>query len=330
MTPIFQILADGVDVTAKFNDRMIDLTVTDHEMGTADEVKIKVDDRDFAVTPPRKGALLSVSMGYVETGMALMGTFTVRGRKRHFDKSQGAVMEITGKSADLGKECKRPRTEDHEKTTLGGVVEKIAGRNGWGAKVSASLASLKVDYEAQSEESDIHLLTRLARELDAVCKVAKGTVLFLSRDDLPATRVLTRTDFIDCTVSDDDRAQHKKATAHWHDRANHKRVPESEDGDDPEGPEFMVRHTLYDKDRAKAAAKGKSSELGRKEKHLVGTLTGDQTIMAGMIAIVAIGADLYDGDYGLKTVTHHMVKAGGYTTKIDSHKGKKGKGGKGK
>jgi phage protein D len=312
---------------------MTDLVVTMHEGGSADEVKITVDDRDFAVTPPRKGAVLSVMMGYQETGLALMGTFTVRGRKRHFNKGGGAVLEITGKSADFARSAKKPRTEHHEKTTLGDLLKKVSGRNGWGLKVSGTFASLKVDYEAQSEESDIHLATRLARELDALCQIGNGKLLFLDRDELTSALTLTRTDFIDCSVSDDDRAAHSKSTAHWHDRANHKRVPESidmhPDGVD-DAPEFQQRHTHLDQARAKAAAKGKASEMDRKEKHLTGTLTGNTAIVAGLIATVAIGAELYDGEYGLKTVTHHMKKGGGYTTKIDSHKGKAKKGGKSK
>lgn len=339
MTPAFQILADGADITGKLNDRLVDLTVTLHEVGSADEVKIKLDDRDFAIDPPRKGAILTVLMGYASTmpaaaddmqGLALMGTFAVRSRKRHFDKSQGATLEIIGKSADFGKEAKRPRTEDHKDTTLGDVLRKIAGRHGWQTKISSRFDKLKVAYEAQGEESDIHLVTRLAMELDAVAPIANGKLLFLDRDELFSSIVLTKTDFIECTVSDDDRAKHSKATAHYHDQGKHERIPVTVAGDGSEGPEHMLRHTFHDADRAKAGAEGKSSQLGRMEKHLVGTLTGDNRIVAGLIVTLAFGVDLYDGEYGLKTVTHHMVKGAGYTTKIDSHKGKKGKGGKGK
>lgn len=330
MTPAFQILADGGDITGKLNDRLIDLTVTLHEMGSADEVKIKLDDRDFAIQPPPKGAVLTVLMGYAETGLALMGTFTVRSRKRHFNKGHGATLEIIGKSADFGKEAKRPRTEDHIDTTLGDVLRKVAGRNGWQVKVSPRFDKLKVAYEAQGEESDIHLVTRLARELDAVAPVANGKLLFLDRDELFSSIVLVKTDFIECTVEDDDRAKHNKCTAHYHDRAKHERVPVTVAGDGTEGPEHMLRHTFHDEDRAKAGAEGKSSQLGRMEKHLTGTLTGDNRVVAGLIVTLAFGVDLYDGEYGLKTVTHHMVKGAGYTTKIDSHKGKKGKGGKSK
>lgn len=330
MTPAFQILADGADITAKVNDRMTDLTVTLHEGGQADEVKIVLDDRDWAIQPPRKGAILAVSMGYAETGLALMGTFAVRSRKRHMDKGKGKTLTVIGKSADFGKEAKKPRTEAHEKTTLGGVLGKIAGRNGWGLRVSDTLSKLPVAYEAQSEESDIHLVTRLGRELDAVVQIANGKLVFLDRDELAVDIVLGPTDFIEVTVDDDDRATHNKSTAHWHDRGKHERVPETVAGDGTEGPEFSARHTHYDKDRAKAAAKGTSSRLARMEKRLSGTLTGDNRIVAGLIVGLAFGAELFDGEYGLKTVTHHMVKGGGYTTKIDSHKGKKGKGGKSK
>lgn len=336
MRPTFMITADGIDVTAGFNDRMTDLKVVDHDGMQSDEVSIILDDRDFALALPRKGALLAVHMGY-DGANALMGTFKVNRRKRHFKKGQGRVMEIGGKSADLRKEMKRPRTGAYKDKTYEQLVQEVAGRHGLGAKVSPSLAGLKYKWEPQSEESDLHLLTRIARDHDAICKVAGGMVIVLARDDLAmAALVLDETDFIECVVEDDDRAQHAKSTAHYHDRGKVRREPEtveydggdSADDNAGDGPEYMLRHTYPDQELARAAAKGRQSKLQREEKRLHGVMTGNPAIMAGLPVVIAWGVELYDGNYNLKTVTHHMTKSGGYTTTIDSGKGK-GKGGKG-
>jgi uncharacterized protein len=331
----YKIEADGVDVTAGFNDRMVDLTVTDHGGMQADEFKVRLDDRDFRLQPPRKGAVLKVWMDDNRGGgLALMGAFEVKGRKRQFKKREGRTMEIHGKSTDLRKSLKKPRTGAYQNTTYAGIADEIAARHGLTAKVSASIAGLKVDYEPQTEESDMHMASRLARDVDAICKVSNGMLIMRARDDLDMPPLMLRqTDFIDCSVTDDDRAQHSKTTAHHHNRGKARRDPETVENDEaadyPDAPEFMLRHTFPDKDRAQAAAKGKMRALQRQEKKLQGVMTGDTSIMAGLPAIIAWGVELYDGDYVFKTVVHHMTKQGAMTTTVDTDKGKKKKGGKG-
>lgn len=333
IAPLYQIFADGVDVTAGINDRMIKLKVTLHEGMQADEVTITVDDRDFAVKPPRKGAILRVLMGYDSiANLREMGLFKVTRRKRYFKKGQGRLLDITGRAADVREAMKQPRTGEFKDTTLAGMLGEVAGRYGVGLKISPKLGQLPIKWEPQSEESDLHLVSRLGRELDAIAKWAGGKLLFLARDELELELPLQITDYIDCSVDDDDRSSHGKATAHHHDQGKAERKPETYGTDDgSEGPEAMLRHTFAGPERAKAAAKGHMQRLERLQVNLKGVLTGDPDIQAGMVVTHAWGVEMYDGSFALKTVEHVMEKAGGYTTHIDSHKGKskKGKGGKG-
>ncbi|MEQ1713285.1 MAG: hypothetical protein ABL908_18065 [Hyphomicrobium sp.] len=260
MTPAFKILAGGIDVTGGINDRLIELVVVDHDGTKADEVTIILDDRDFALEVPRKGKLLGVWLGYLETGLVFMGQFKVNRVQRRFSKDQGAVMEITGKSADLKDKMKSQRTGQYVDKTLGGIVEEAAGRHGLTAQVSPKLANLKRTPEYQTEESDLHMLTRLAKDHDAIFKVNAGKMMFLARDEIELAAVtLTRGDFTECTVESDDRADHKKASAHYHDRGEAKRKMESDEGG--EGGEFTLRHPFATKELAEACAKAKKRQL---------------------------------------------------------------------
>jgi phage protein D len=58
LTPIYQILAGGVDVTGNLSPRMKRLTVRDADGVNSDEVTIELDDSDFSITPPPTGTLL--------------------------------------------------------------------------------------------------------------------------------------------------------------------------------------------------------------------------------------------------------------------------------
>lgn len=325
MTPIFQIMAGGIDVTGGINDRLVELTVVDHDGNKADEVTMLLDDRDFALAVPRKGTTLVVLLGYRETGLVSMGQFKVNRVQRKFGKQGGAALEVTGKSADLKKEMKSQRTGQYVGKTLDQIVKEAAGRHGLGAVVSPKLGKLKRTPEYQTEESDLHMLTRLAKDHDAIFKVAGGKVLFLSRDEITLPPViLSRGDFTECTVEADDRADHKKTNAHYHDRGKAKREKASEEGG--EGGEFTLRHPFATKELAEACAKAKKRQLERAGKTLNGKLPGRTDLMGGTPIITMIGAELYDGQWTCKTATHRFSKQSGYSTEIQCDNGEKGGG----
>ena len=142
MTPAFQVFAGGIDVTGGINDRLVELTVVDHDGTKADEVTIVLDDRDFALSVPRKGETLVVLLGYVETGLVSMGQFKVNRVQRRFVKASGAVMEVTGKSADLKKEMKSQRSGQFVDKKIEEIVKEVAGRHGLGAYLRSGEASV--------------------------------------------------------------------------------------------------------------------------------------------------------------------------------------------
>lgn len=55
MKPIFRIVADGADITALINDRLLLLRTLDKPGMESDEFELRIDDRDGAVSLPKKG-----------------------------------------------------------------------------------------------------------------------------------------------------------------------------------------------------------------------------------------------------------------------------------
>lgn len=326
MTPAFKIMVDGIDSTARVNDRLVSLTVVDNDGSKSDEFTLVIDDRDFALAVPRKGATVVIFLGYLETGLAMMGQFKVNRVQRRFDKGSGATMEVTGKSADLKEEMKSQRHGKYVDKTMQQIVSEVAGRHGMGAQVSPKLGQLKRTPEYQSEESDLHFLTRMAQDHDAVFKVANGQFLFLSRDEISGGAiVLAKGDFTECTVETDDRAEHKTARGHYYDRGEQKRKKVEQEGG--EGGQFTMRHTFQDEAVAKDCARAKKRQLERQAKTLSGTGPGNTAIMAGLMLQTVIGAELYDGTWRIKTATHTYTKSAGYSTALEA--GTEDKGGSG-
>jgi uncharacterized protein len=318
LTPLYRITLGGLDITSNFEARMKSLKVRDADGVNADEVTIALDDSEFAIEPPETGAVIAVSMGYAETGLDLMGLFTVTRVQRRFDKQAGAEMEITGRSADLKKAMKQQRTGAYAQKTVKDMVGEIAGRHGLGAAVSRKLGAVTYQWLGQTEESDLHLLTRLAQDHDAIAKVAGGKVVLMGRDEvsLPAV-TLNLTDFIECEVETDDRAEHGKTTGHSHHRGQAKREAQTATGAG-EGPEFTLRHLFPTPADAKAAAEGKQRALDRLKKTLRGKVSGNTGIMAGAPLILNGIAPLYDGRYTLTSVEHEFEKGAGYITGIEA------------
>ena len=64
MTPTFRVVADGSDITALINDRLLLLRTTDKPGMESDDFELRIDDRDGAVSLPGRGASIEVFLGY--------------------------------------------------------------------------------------------------------------------------------------------------------------------------------------------------------------------------------------------------------------------------
>src|SRR5690606_22706539 len=131
---------------------------------------------------------------------------------------------ITGRSADLREDFKSQKTRHFEDTTLGEVFGKIAGDHGLAPAIDPALASRRIAYVAQTEESDIHFMTRLARRFDALAKPANGRLVVVRHGDgrsgtgaLLGAISLRPGDVTSVRASLADRPRHGTVEADWYD-----------------------------------------------------------------------------------------------------------------
>ena len=92
-------------------------------------------------------------------------------------------------------------------------MDAIARRNNLTPRVDATLAAIKVAHIDQTNESDLHFLTRLARQHDAVCTVKKGRLVFLP---VNGTRSSTGEELAAITLTRAAGDQHRYHTADRH------------------------------------------------------------------------------------------------------------------
>ena len=196
--PLYRVEVDGTDITPVLNGRLIDLSITDNRGFEADQVEVQIDDTDGRVDLPAKGVNLRVWIGWAHLGMIYKGSYTVDEIEH-----SGApdVLSVRARSADLRTGLTTQRERSWHDLTLGGIVTTLASENGLEAAIDGTLAAQPIAHIDQTNESAVNLLTRLARQFDAIATVKDGKLIFIpaaggrsaSGQALPAA-LITRAD----------------------------------------------------------------------------------------------------------------------------------------
>lgn len=319
MQPDFQIAADGKDITALLRDRLISIRITDKAGLDSDELEVSIDDRDGAVSLPRRGATLDVSLGYREQGLTRIGRYRID-EVESSGPPQAIVMR--GRPSDMAGGLKTARKHAWEGVTLEQVVKDVAARNKLKPVCTVKASIPRLD---QLNESDLHFITRVARQYDATAAVKGGQLIVMPRGGqtksasgktLP-TIVLKRSDIKSWRYTASDRDASGGVAVKHHDKKSGKTstviVP---DKDNPSAPVRVARHPVPAKGRAAAAAKGALDRANRATIQLTLTLAGRADIVAERQVRAGGIKDGVDGLYPVESVTQDFTTSG-WSTSIE-------------
>ncbi len=318
MTPDFRILADSQDITDRIRDRLLSLRITDEAGVKSDTVEIALDDRDALLIWPRHGAELEVSLGYRQTGLVRLGLYVVD-EVEHSGPPN--TLTIRAKASDMRESLKAPRTRVWDNITLADLVATIAAEHGLKPKVSNALAPVAIAHLDQTEESDLHLLTRLARESGAVAKPVAGNLVFVTRGEAKSatgkempTIEVSPSQVIQHRMTQADRGKYEAVVTHWHDLLAAERVPVRVG----EGkPVYTLRHTYPDARQATRAARSKLDALQRGTGTLSLTLVGNTELMAeGKLRLKGF-RDGVDGEWLIQRA-EHQLDSQGFITRVEA------------
>lgn len=326
MRPLFRIVANGSDITAKIQDRLLELKLHDEAGLGSDTAEIRLDHRDHAIRIPAKGATLKIAIGYAESGLVEKGLFTV-------DEVQISGpphrLMIKAKAADMRKSLKEPRSASYDDITVGDLVKTLAARNDLKPRCSADLADIGLGHVDQTEESDLHLLTRLAGQHGATAKPANGCLLFVpageaksaSGQALSAVHVDLVADGGSYDATFADRKDYGAVTARWRDQSGNRDVEETiaAEAAEPDAPSYTLRNTYPDAEAARAAAKAKLAALGRGTATLsLDSIIGKPTACAEAPLTVANAHPEIAAITWRITSADHSLTNSGLTTRIEA------------
>jgi phage protein D len=134
-------------------------------------------------------------------------------------------------------------------------------------KISSVLSDILFTHLDQTEESNLHLLTRLAEQHNGVAKVTNDLLIVAKALEAKAMSgaslssiIINKVQVSDYRASLTDRDAYASVTATWHDKKTAKlyTVQTSKDK-----PVFIIRHTYESKESAVRAAKNKMESLNR-------------------------------------------------------------------
>ncbi|WP_121120071.1 contractile injection system protein, VgrG/Pvc8 family [Croceibacterium ferulae] len=322
--PDWRVTLDGVDLTDRIRPRLVSLSLSEKRGDEADQLDIVLSDADGQLAIPPEGAVLRVHLGWrqgsdVIPGLIDKGAFKVDDVTHSGPPDQIA---IKARAVDFTSDIRNRRSHSWRRTTLGAVLQAVAGRNGLTARVAADLGAISLPAVHQSRESDIAFLRRLGREHDAVATIKAGTLIFArtgagrttSGQSLP-TIALTRRSGDGHNWQRQKREEQKGVTATWQDRRAAKRQAVTVGAAD--GAK-RLRRVYPDEASARRAAEAERARLARAPATLDMQLTLGRPDAFPEARVTASGfkPEIDATTWLISEVTHRLDKSGGFRTDL--------------
>lgn len=173
---IYRVIVDDKDITTSLSGRLVSLTLTDNRGFEADQLDIQLDDTDGKLDLPPRGAEIRVAFGWEAGGLIDKGSYTVD-EVEHSGTPD--TLNIRARSADLRAGLTTQRERSWHDVTLNDIVYTIADECDLEPLVQATLGGEYIEHIDQTNESAVNLLTRLAKQFDAIATVKNGKLIFI-------------------------------------------------------------------------------------------------------------------------------------------------------
>ncbi len=322
-TPMVKVTVDGQEVAGGFYSRLIKLSTRDEGGQKSDQVTIELDDAGNQIARPRDKARIEVWLGFKETSLVKIGSYEMQSFERKGSYDAGETVTIQASAADLKRQLKGAGREAFEDKTIGDIVGAIAKRNGLTPAIDTELAKIKIKYRARIDTSDIDFLTTLGDEHDAVIKPMGTRLVAAPRGkaksaggEALAPIMIEKSDCKEWSFSPESRAQYGKVKTAYIDQKTGKRVSETAETG-LQGPDFVVRDPLPNKEQAKKKSEAEARRLTRN------TATGNFVMQgrpeAQAEADVILGSSWpSDMQMTLRAdAVEHELSDSGFTTKVE-------------
>ena len=321
MTPTYSIKREGEDITALWRPYLVSISVTDRsEDKKADSCTIVLQDTREELELPEPGVQLEISLGYDgndlpesqrlhSVGKFLVDTIGVSGPPNTVSiESKSAAFTENGLNLA---NIKTRKSRTHETQTVGSLVGKVAGEHGLESEVDPELAGVNLGTVQQTDETDSHMLSRIADSIGATYKIADNRMLFVkpgnSASGQAAQFTISGDSITSWSFKRSKRPEYKSCVAFVHDVGECGPVEVTAG----EGEPVMRLRNPYDNEEAAlTAARAFVNESRKKGGAFAIRMPGRSDLFAGARAILTnLPYDL-SGYWELTEVQHTLNKSG--------------------
>lgn len=333
MKPVCNITVDGKPVSDLFMSRLVSVSVSDKEGLKSDTVNIALNDGHPFVEIPRKGAKISVSIGYEGQPIRHLGDFVADEVKV---KCLPYSLEIQGKAADMRETLKEKKNRHWDKKTVKDIVSEIASDHGLTPAISDEVGAHEYEWFGQLDESDMNLVDRLAKRHNALFTVKQGRLVFAKKGSGEAAsgsaigQFTITPDMIipdTCEITNVDRGSYGKVVAYYQDKDKAEREEiEVKSAVSDAKAIYRLREAFASREEAEKAATAKSNTLDRGGLATSVGLIGDSSIRGGASFTYSGVRPGVDGiPFIIETAEHKFTKPDAYRMTV-SGKVKSGEG----
>lgn len=312
-TPVFRLEVGGIDRTRKTWQYLESLEYEDNDEDDSDSMSFVVANLPaFAI--PARGAAVKLWLGWKENSLKYFGAFTVDEVSGNF---KPATMSVTAKSANFTKDSTEKEKQDREweNITLADLTAKIAETHGCAARVSVEVF---FPHVAQTNESDISFLRRLAKEEGATLRIKDKTFVIAAAG--VAIRGKASIDYSNVSsgsfaFTEKDNYSSVQAV-YWDPEYARESSVTSGSGK----PVFKIKKRFNSAAEAQAAAENHAKKNSKGTLTMDLTLQGNPALMSGVqVTCAGFSPKSLDGTYLVKSCRQSVTKSG-WTTQINIEK----------
>ncbi|MGV7031037.1 phage late control D family protein [Methylobacterium symbioticum] len=331
--PTFEIFKGGENITARFQDRALSITVRlAAGSGDQDSVEIVLDDRGWQIASPQVGDRLTVNLGYTGVGTAFMGSFEINKVRYRFPAKQ---ISVIGTAASSLSELKSQKVTQYEGKTVEQVLAEFGSKIGMRVDVHREIADEKLPF-LNNIGSFQGLVAKLESRYNAIAKFTDGRLSLVPRgegksvsDFAMPTYVLRPEHLADVEVLVDSAPAFKATKARWRDKKTHElkevQAP-TKLGNNQSSAEYSINGREFPSEsEAQAAANATQAQLDRATGKIFGTLaSGDPWFRDGQRVLITSSRPGIDGSYLIDLVQHSYSKEAGLRTSFSGTAGDEG------
>lgn len=315
MRPTFELSIEGQTPADALRQRLISLRVTEKAGQESGSLEIKLSN-DPPLEPPRTGVEARVRLGYEHTELHEAGIYIIEGVDLD---GPPPTMKIHGAATNFAKSdtgtgilqaIRSQKTRSWHDTTVGAIVETVAGEQGLEPVVASSLASTPIEHLDQVDQSDMALLTQIGRRFDAVAKTMAGRLVFLPEGEgkksngasLPLVELPIQ-ELTSWRIRKTGKQEYGSVTAHYHDGEKADRQDVTVGSGEPTK---TLRDDFPNEAEAQAAAEAELKKQRRQSQEMTIKLPGRPDIFVEQPIKIPDGPPGTGGDWVVASIDHSL------------------------